>query len=187
MKRSDARAKAHEDETGRIERRRDALVIISSIFEKYEYGKRPDFTKLFEPLPRDLSHLDMKAKKTKIHVVGADAAGVVFDPLAPLAGVLNNDCLSPSNSIVAALAPLCSLLQLPPGYLHARALVVCFGKLKAAGMELPSFDMSVVPIVKKLKTSRDRADLSWWCSLQYDPGSAEQLKCLDIAHANGKM
>jgi hypothetical protein len=111
-------------------------------------------------------------------------AGVVFDPLAPLAGVLDNDCLSPSNSILAALAPLCSLLQLPLGYLHARSLVVCFEKLKAAGMELTSFDVSAVPIMKKLKTLRDRADLSWWCSLQYDPGSVEQLKCLDMAHAN---
>lgn len=184
MKKSDARAKAHEDETGRIERRRDALVIISSIFEKYEYGKRPEFTKLFEPLPRDPSHSGMKAKKAKIHVIGADAAGVVFDPLAPLARVLDNDCLSPSNSIVAALAPLCSLLQLPSGYLHARSLVMRFGKLKATGMELPSFEVSVVPIVKKLKTSRDRADLAWWCSLQYAPGSVEQLKGLDMAHAN---
>ena len=42
MKKSDARAKAHEDETGRIERRRDALVIIYSIFEKHEHGKRPE-------------------------------------------------------------------------------------------------------------------------------------------------
>lgn len=184
MKKSDTRAKAHEDETGRIERRRDALVIISSIFEKYDSKKRPEFTKLFEPLPRDPSHSSVNSKKANMHVLGADAAGVVFDPLAPLVGVLDDDCLSPSNSIVTALAPLCNLLQLPSGYLHARSLIVRFRKLKASGVELPSFDVSVVPIAKKLKTSRDRADLAWWCSLQYDPGSVEQLKCLDMAHAN---
>lgn len=37
---------------------------------------------------------------------------------------------------------------------------------------------------KKLKTPEDRADLAWWCSLQYHAGSVEQLKCLDMAHAN---
>ena len=183
MKKSDTRAKAHEDETGRIERRQDALVILSSIFERYEPERRPEFTKLFEPLPRDPSQSSTNARKGKINVVGADAAGVVFDPLAPLESVLD-DCLSPSNSIVAALAPLCSLLLLPSGYMHARSLVLRFKKLKVSGMELPSFDVSVVPIAKRLKTSRDRADLAWWCSLQYDHGSVDQLKCLDMAHAN---
>ncbi len=183
MKKSDTRAKAHEDETRRIERRQDALIIVSSIFERYEPERRPEFTKLFEPLPTNPSYSSAYAREGKINVVGADAAGVVFDPLAPLESVLD-DCLSPSNSIVAAVAPLCNLLGLPSGYLHARSLVLRFRKLKISGMELPAFDASVVPIAKRLKTSRDRADLAWWCSLQYDNGSVDQLKCLDMAHAS---
>ena len=180
MKKSDARAKAHQEETGRIDRRQDALVIIASIFEKYQEEKKPEYTKLFEPLPRDPSHPVQDVRKFSI--LGIDAADNVFDPLAPLAVLLEDE--NGSTSIVTALAPLCSLLQLPSGYLHARSLVVQFRKLKASGGSLPSFDLAVVPIAKKLKTSRDKADLAWWVSLQYDAGSVEQLKCLDMAHAN---
>ena len=181
MKKSDARARAHEEETWRIERRQDALVIISSIFEKYPPEKKPEYIKLFEPLPRDPSHVGVTAKKSSV----LGAAGTdkdVFDPLSPLDGVLESE--NGSNSIVAALAPLCSLLQLPSGYLHARSLVVRFNKLKSTGSLLPSFDTAVVPVTKKLRNPRDKADLCWWCSLQYDVGSVEQLKCLDMAHAN---
>lgn len=180
MKKSDARAKAHEEETGRIERRQDALVIISSIFEKHECEQRPEFTKLFRPLPRDPSN--PSEDKQKFSVLGAEGADLVFDPLAPLDGVLESD--SGSNSVVAALAPLCSLLQLPTGYLHARSLVVRFRKLKASGDTLPPFNSAVLPVTKRLQFARDRADLAWWCSLQYDTGSVEKLQCLDMAHAN---
>jgi hypothetical protein len=178
MKKSDTRAKAHEEETGRIERRCDALVIISSIFERCDYEERPAFTKLFEPLPRDPSHPSMTTKKVSFI---PDTDGDVFDPLAPLDGVIEN------TSIVAVLAPLCSLLQLPAGYLHSRSLVVRFSKMKASGVPLPPFDTSIIPIAKKLKASRDLADLAWWCSLQYEPGSVEQLKCLDMAHAHATV
>jgi len=178
MKKSDTRAKAHEEETGRIERRCDALVIISSIFEKYDYEERPAFTKMFEPLPRDPSHPSMTTKR--VHFI-PDTAGDVFNPLAPLDGVIEN------TSIVAALAPLCSLLQLPAGYLHSRSIIVRFSKMKASGVPLPPFETSIIPIAKKLKTSRDIADLAWWCSLQYEPGSVEQLKCLDMAHAHATV
>ncbi|KAL7542824.1 hypothetical protein ACHAXR_012330 [Thalassiosira sp. AJA248-18] len=178
MKKSDARAKAHEEETGRIERRQDALVVISSIFDKYPLGKRPEYINMFERLPRDPSHPNQDSNKFSVLGTAED----VFDPLSPLDGVLEDE--NGSNSIVAALAPLCSLLQLPSGYLHARSLVVRFNKLKASGGLLPPFDSSVVPVGKKLKTCGDRADLAWWCSLQYDAGSVEQLKCLDMAHAN---
>ena len=180
MKKSDARAKAHEEETGRIERRQDALVIISSIFEKHEYEEKPEFTRLFRPLPRDPSKPSGEIQK--FSVLGAEAPDLEFDPLAPLDGVLEKD--NGSNSIVAALAPLCSLLQLPSGYLHARSLVVSFRKLKASGAALPPFNSSVLPVAKRLQYSRDRADLAWWCSLQYDAGSVETLQCLDMAHAN---
>ena len=180
VKKNDARAKAHEEETGRIERRQDALVVISSIFDKYPLEKKPEYIKMFIPLPRDPSQITQD--NWKFSVLGMDETERIFDPLSPLDGVLEEE--NGSNSIVAALAPLCSLLQLPLGYLHARSLVVRFRKLKASGGLLPTFDSSVVPVAKKLKTCGDRADLAWWCSLQYNAGSVEQLKCLDMAHAN---
>eukprot|EP00578_Thalassiosira_sp_NH16_P007312 CAMPEP_0181105082 /NCGR_PEP_ID=MMETSP1071-20121207/15775_1 /TAXON_ID=35127 /ORGANISM="Thalassiosira sp., Strain NH16" /LENGTH=940 /DNA_ID=CAMNT_0023188331 /DNA_START=184 /DNA_END=3003 /DNA_ORIENTATION=- len=161
MKKSGTRAKAHREETGRIERRMDALIIISSIFEKYRSEMKPEYTKLFEPLPRDPLHPSQDERN--FSTLGFDTAENVFDP---------------------TLAPLCSLLQLPSGYLHARSLLVRFRKLKASGNILPPFDSAVLPVAKKLKTMRDRADLAWWCSLQYDAGSVEQLKCLDMAHTH---
>ena len=129
MKKNDARAKAHEEETERIDRRLQSIVILSSIFEKYESEKKPEYTKLFEPLPRDLSLPSQDARK--FSVIGVDAAKNTFDPLGALDEVLSEE--NGSNSILAALAPLCSLLLLPPGYLHARSLVVRFRKLKTLG------------------------------------------------------
>ncbi|KAL7554738.1 hypothetical protein ACHAWF_018268 [Thalassiosira exigua] len=175
MKKSDARAKAHEEETDRIDRRASALVIMSSIFEKRLLEKRPEYTKLFEPLPRDHSH-PIKDER-KFGVIGIGTAKDGFDPLAPLDEVLEDEN-------VAAVAPLCNLLQLPSGYLHARSLVVRFRKLKANGGSLPPFSLAVVPVAKKLKSLGDKADLAWWCSLQYDAGSVEQLKCLDLAYVS---
>jgi len=184
MKKSDARAKAHEEEMRRIERRQEAIAVISSAFEKHDSEKMPEYNKLFQPLPPDPSKLSKDA--TKSNVLGADAhETVAFDPLAPLEAVLEDE--NGSNSIVAALAPLCSLLLLPSGYLHARSLIVRFRKLKASGSLLPSFDISVSPVIKKLKTPRDKADFCWWCSLQYIAGSVDQLKCLDMAHENSTL
>ena len=181
MKKSDARAKAHEEEMGRIERRQEAIAVISSAFDKFDLEKMPEYNKLFQPLPPDPSKLSKDV--TKSNVLGADAEETVaFDPLAPLEAVLEDE--NGSNSIVAALAPLCSLLLLPSGYLHARSLIVRFRKLVTSGSVLPSFDTSVIPVIKKLKTPRDKADFCWWCSLQYNAGSVDQLKCLDIAHEN---
>ena len=184
MKKSDARAKAHEEEMGRIERRQEAIAVISSAFEKFDLDKMPEYNKLFQPLPPDPSKLSKEI--TKSNVLGTDAQETVaFDPLAPLEAVLEDE--NGSNSIVAALAPLCSLLLLPTGYLHARSSIVRFRKLKASGSVLPSFDTSVIPVIKKLKTPRDKADFCWWCSLQYNTGSVDQLKCLDIAHENSTL
>ncbi|KAL9186582.1 hypothetical protein ACHAXT_005820 [Thalassiosira profunda] len=183
MKKSDARAKAHQQETDRIDRRTEALVVISSIFDQHPLDKRPEYPKLFEPLPRDPSRPGQD--KTKFSVLGSEATERVADPLAPLDGILEDE--NGSSSIVSALSPLCILLQLPSGYLHARSLVIRLRKLKASGTSLPPFDSTVLPVAKKLRASRDKADLAWWCSLQYDAGSVEQLRCLDMAHANATV
>ena len=66
MKRSDVRAKAHEEETGRIERRLQSIVIISSIFDKFQSEKKPEYIKLFEPLPRDPSLPTQYVKKFSV-------------------------------------------------------------------------------------------------------------------------
>jgi hypothetical protein len=179
---SESRQKAHEQESGRVNRRLNALIVLSSIFDdKYPAEKKPNYTKLFEPLPIDPSALS-PAKQAKYNLLGSDEN--VFDPLSALHHVLREDA---TNGMAAALSPLCSLLGLPSGYMHARALVVHFSKLKEIGETLPSVDSVVFPVVKKLVAPSDRADLSWWCSFQYENGSSEQLKCMDLAYNNATL
>ncbi|KAK1748905.1 hypothetical protein QTG54_000844 [Skeletonema marinoi] len=52
MKKSDARRRAHIEEMGRIERRQDALVILSSIFDNYSSSERPVTTKCSSHSPK---------------------------------------------------------------------------------------------------------------------------------------
>jgi hypothetical protein len=178
---SDTRKKAHAEEAGRIIRRQNALVLLSSIFDKHSPDEKPKYNKLFEPLPLDPSAQSL-TKDRKNNVLGFDPSENIFDPLTALHGVLGE--YGASNSMAATLAPFCSLLMLPAGYIHARALVVHFRRLISLNEKLPNVETSVLPAMKRLTSSHDKAELAWWCSQQYADGSREQLHCLDLALPN---
>lgn len=180
---SDSRKNAHMQESERIQRRLNALILLSSTFDdKYPPEKKPNYTKLFEPLPNDPSQ--PSSSKRQKHSFLDDVDKDSFDPMSPLRDILVDDI---SNAMTASLSPLCSLLGLPTGYIHARSLVVKFLKMKRIGESLPPPESSLYLVVKKLSTAGDRADLSWWCSSKYDSGSSEQLKCLELAHMNATL
>jgi len=177
--RKETRVKALEAETLRVQRRFDVLALLSTTFESYPWEKRPEYSKMFEPLPLD--PFSPPTKRKMCSVLGFEESGDVFDPLAPLHDILDH---SGANSMAGALASLCSMVQLPPGYLHARSLIVRFRKLRESSDGLPKVESSVIPVIKKLVSPADKADLAWWCSAQYASGSVEQLHCLDLAHSN---
>jgi len=184
MKKSDARKKAHFEEMARIERRQDALVILSSIFDKYSIAERPAYHKMFEQLPEDPSVL-LHNNMQHVGVLGSFALNNTFDSLAPLHDVLEN---MKSSEVLGALdVSLCPLLLLPIGYIHARSLILRLKKLIFLGEDLPSYENAVAPAVKKLANADDKADLAWWCSQQYSFGSVDQLKCLDLAYTNATL
>jgi hypothetical protein len=182
---SETRKSAHAQESDRIERRLNAIIILSSIFdEKYQPEKKPDYTQLFSPLPIDPSQVSAPQHQKHIFL-GQSSSQNVFDPLTALHDALADDATN--NAMAASLSPLCSLLGLPSGYIHARALVVNFGKMKQLCEALPPPESSVCVVAKKLSTAGDRAELSWWSASQYNNGSTEQLKCLDLAYANATL
>lgn len=185
MKKSDARRKAHVEEMRRIERRQDALVILSSIFDKYSSSERPVYNKMFEPLPKDPSLPLRNNSRSSAGVLGSFSPGKTFDALEPLNGVLEN--MSSSEVLGALDKSLCPLLQLPTGYIHSRSLILRLNKLVSIGDDLPSFEDVVAPVAKKLANADDKADLAWWCSQQYSMGSNDQLKCLDLAYKNATL
>lgn len=184
MKKSDARKKAHIEEMARIERRQDALVILSSIFDKYSIAERPAYNKMFEPLPEDPSVL-LDNNMQRVGVLGSFALSNTFDSLAPLHDVLEN--MSSSEVLGALDISLCPLFLLPIGYIHARSLILRLNKLISLGEDLPSYENAVAPVAKKLASADDKADLAWWCSQQYSIGSIDQLKCLDLAYTNATL
>jgi hypothetical protein len=180
---SEARKKAHTRESERIGRRLNALILLSSIFDKHPPEKKPPYTKLFEPLPSDPSKPISSNYRMQQNLLNLDSSQC-FDPLRALHDVLEGDS---TNAITASLSPLCSLLGLPAGYIHARSLVIKFLKLNRGRKALPSPESSVFNVVKKLTLAADRADFSWWCSTKYDSGSHEQLKCIEIAFTNATL
>lgn len=185
LKKSDARKKAHDEEIGRIERRQDALAILSSMFDNYSVEERPAYNKMFEPLPDDPSVLSHSGVQRGGGVLGSFALSCTFDPLAPLHDVLGN---TRSNEMLGALdISLCPLLQLPLGYIHARSLIIRLNEMISAGEDLPSFEHIIAPVSKKLAKADDKADLAWWCAQQYCIGSKDQLKCLDLAYTNATL
>lgn len=184
MKKSDVRRKAHVEEMRRIERRQDALVILSSVFDKYSSSERPVYNKMFEPLPKDPS-LPSRNNSHRAGVLGSFSPGNTFDALAPLHAVL--EIMSSSEVLGALDISLCPLLQLPTGYIHSRSLILRLNKLVSVGENLPPFEDVVAPVAKKLANADDKADLAWWCSQQYSMGSNDKLKCLDLAYTNATL
>ena len=179
----ETRKKAFVQESGYIERRLNAIILLSTTFDdSYPQENKPNYTKMFKPLPSD--PLQLSTPHESYTVLVAESPQHAFDPLAALHVALANDT---TNSIAASLSPLCSLLGLPPGFVHARSLIVKFRDMKDKREQLPSPESSVFIVAKKLISPEDRAEFLLWCSSQYEIGSSCQLKCLDLAHANATL
>ena len=178
---TETRRKAHNQESQLIERRLNAVILLSTIFDdKYSPEEKPHYSRLFEPLPGDPSQIS-NSNQRKHSVLHHDSSQNAFDPLAALHDALAMDAMT------ASLSPLCSILGLPSGHIHARALIVKFRKMKQLGEALPPPQSSIIVVAKKLATASDRAELSWWCSSFYDNAPYEQLQCLELAYTNALL
>ena len=163
-----------------IDRRQDALAILSSFFRDKKPEERPCFQKCFLPLPAALE-LETDSDTPKLaSILGSrgDDSESSFDPIQALHHCLQSE---PGPSTTSALGPICISLGLPSGYIHARALIECMVSAKSLGGSLPPFETDVIPVMKRLKLALDAAELAEWCASQYDIDSAERLSCLGVA------
>lgn len=166
-----------------IDRRRDALGVLSSFYRDDKKMERPSFSDFFIPLPDTISK-KVASSNTQIiqsHILGWVAQGSSeggFDPLSPLDATLRS---SWSPAVASALAPLCFALDVPRGYIRARSLIARFEESKKQGAALPSFEEDVLPLLNKLISASDAAQLAEWCSAQYSLRNPDKLKSLDFA------
>jgi len=169
-----------EAELELIDRRRDALAILSSFFVGDRFAERPSFSRFFLPLKVPFDHSVSSKDETPLcGVLGNDSSekGNLFDPLKPLQTVF---LTSLDTSAVTALAPLCHPLGLPRGYIHARSLKARFYHSHKNGVAQPSFENDVSPVLKRIHSPSERAVLAEWCADQYKANDTEKLKCLGV-------
>lgn len=166
-----------------VDRRRDALAILSSYFQGDKKNERPSFSKFFAPLNEsinDNTNSKKESKKACSRVLGwemAQKAGT-FDPLDGLETALRHSC---SSAITSALSPICLPLGVPRGYIRVRSLIARFQKSIAESASLPSFDDDVLPSLNQLRSPSDIAELAEWCSNQYGVDASNKFACLDCA------
>jgi hypothetical protein len=164
-----------EYELDLIIRRRDVLAVLSSFFQGEKESVRPCFAAFFRPLEETPSLVRSKVRLCS--VTGEKSTDNTFDPIAPLEQALRE---YPESGTATALAPLCIPLGFPSGYIHARFLVVRFTDAQATGGSFPSFENDIVPVLDRLRSSKDKAELAEWCSNHYQNNS-NRLKCLELA------
>jgi len=170
-----------EAEIEAIDRRCDALAILSSVFEGEEKCDRPSFPAFFTPLPADFSHYSRGiATSPCCGILGnCERTPKLFDPLEALQGVLLQS--HDGNKIVTALAPLSHPLGLSSGHLHARFLMDRFQWASQQGSTMPSFEEHVLPVFSRIQSSGDKAALAEWCSSYFASNDADRLECLEVA------
>lgn len=165
-----------------VDRRRDALAILSSYFQGDKRATRPSFSRFFHPLCESIGGNSFAMNNPpRSRILGWESppsADCSFDPLDPLDDTLRS---SLSSATTSALAPLCIPLGVPRGYVRARSLISRFQKSKMEGASLPPFEDDVLLMLSQLRAASDIAELLEWCSLQYDLQHADKLKCLDHA------
>ena len=162
-----------ETELEKIERRRDVLVILTSIFHRGRIVTRPKFFGFFPPLPETLGHTSVVRN---CGVLGKKSPHCTeeFDPLEPLQQVFSS---MHEVGVVTALASLCSPLSIPNGYVHARSLMARFMLAQNGEVEFPSFTNDLTPVLRKLPSASDRAALADWCTTQYKMYDNYKLNC----------
>lgn len=169
------------EEIDRIDRRQDALSILSSFYSGNNNIRRIPFPKCFLPLA-PISGLEFKAttKTTFAGILGSHHGQneAFFDPIAPLEEILDQ---SLCESTISALSPICLTLGVPSGYIHARALIKMFNSSRLLGGSPPPFESDLLPVLKRLKYAKDSAELAEFCSSYYDHDSLDRLNCLKYA------
>ena len=167
-----------------VDRRRDALAILSSYFQGDKKPERPPFSDFFLPFPASGVTSAITASQTTIscNILGWESSSTTeeahFDPLKPLEKTLRSSC---SPAVTSALSPLCLPLGVPRGYIKVRSLISKFQESKREGAALPTYEDDVLPILNQLRSHSDVADLAEWCSMQYGLEHPDKLKCLDHA------
>ncbi|CAB9502935.1 expressed unknown protein [Seminavis robusta] len=169
-----------EAELESIERRRDALAILSSVFEKEKEHERPSFPSFFLPLPLDFSQYSRDVAVSSCGILGNDKKcdTNAFDPLEPLNGLLLR---AYEVNVATALSPLCIPLGLPSGYINARVLMDQFRLALEENSSMPSYDHDVLPVFSRVQASADKAALAEWCSNYYSDDDGERLNVLELA------
>ena len=164
-------------EIERIDRRQDALAILSSFYCDTEVEYRPCVQQCFTALPKVLEVENAILEKKYVGILGERGKyRKDFDPIRPLIQCLKSDS---SLSVISALAPICISLGVPSGSIHARALIERMAAAKVLGGSLPPFDAEVLPVLKRLKVANDGAELAEWCASQYPSHSQDRLLCLE--------
>mmetsp|Transcript_64447 Transcript_64447/g.74194 ORF Transcript_64447/g.74194 Transcript_64447/m.74194 type:complete len:2711 (+) Transcript_64447:55-8187(+) len=167
-----------------IDRRRDALAILSSYFQGDKTNERPSFSQFFAPLNEsidDNTNMEISSKLPSSRILGWEMTPKVdtFDPLNGLEKILRASC---SSAVTSALSPICLPLGVPRGYIRVRSLITRFQKSNAEGASLPAFEDDVLPTLSQLRAPSDVAEVAEWCSKQYGLDTSEnKLKCLDYA------
>jgi hypothetical protein len=168
-----------EAELDAVDRRRDALAILSAFFQDNLASVRPRFSSFFEPFAELEGHV--KALPQCGILGKRNTSGAVFDPLEAIETVF---ATFHDKRAVTALAPLCIPLRIPNGYINARALVAQFQYSHSNNTEYPSFDGDVFPVLSKIGSFIDKANLAEWCANQFNNNDSEKLKCLDALLQN---
>lgn len=174
IKESKTESAFYREDIQKIVRRLDALAILSSFFEGKPYDDRPMFQRCFNPLTAAVEDINFCG------VLGLRDTGAgtteLFDPLTPLGHCLKDE------KAVSALAPLCSPLGLPNGFIHARSLIERFESARNLKTPYPSLKHCIVPIIKRLKNPKDGTQLAEWCANQYPDDFKSRLTCLTMAY-----
>ena len=166
-----------ESEIELIDRRRDALSILSSFFQGEHKKQRPAFPAFFLPLGPKVGEVE---STSVVHsgILGrqAGAEDELFDPLQPLDAILSSTFGAAATPI---LASMCLSLGVPPGYIHVRYLMKRFES--ADDSHFPSFEEDVIPVVSRIRSKpNDRVEFLEWISKHYK-NDDDKLKCLDLA------
>lgn len=169
--------KFSDQELELVDRRRDAVAILSSFFQGDQDAQRPPFSDFFPPLPDSWEGgYECYSIQPYNNLLGRENQD--FDPVSPLNPVLMS---SNGPNAAALLAPLCLPLGVPRGHIHARSLIGRFERSKSIGSTMPSFTAEVLPVLNRLKKVDDVATLAEWCSEQYVFLNEDKLPCLDFA------
>jgi hypothetical protein len=158
-----------------VDRRKDALEILSSFFSGSHTNLRPNFSAFFTPLSMNFGETPV-IDNSNISVLGCSQD--THDPLQPLRSVM----LSRNNaSAAAALAPLYLSLGLPLGFVRARFLMARFELSVDNETSMPSLETDVLPVLEKLRNPRDKALLSEWIASRYCSQDEDRLRCYELA------